>query len=364
LEDVVVRLFDDVYRGRRVFLTGHTGFKGSWLASWLHDLGAAVTGFALPPAATPNHWDLLRLPISDVRGDIRDLAATQEAIHKCQPEIVFHLAAQPLVRRSYKNPLESWSTNVMGTANLLEACRTVGSLRAIVVITTDKVYANEEWPWPYRESDKLGGHDPYSASKCAAELVADSYRKAFFAEKGHPLLATARAGNVIGGGDWSDDRLVPDVVRAVSSGRTLEIRSPQSTRSWLHVLDCLSGYLSLGHQLLAGRSEFADAWNFGPASDDNLSVVCMLGMLKEYWPELSWRLSEIESPHEANLLFLDSSKAGARLKWKPLWNLQDALAATATWYRHYLATDKTLTGQQLGCYAEAAIKGASSWALR
>ena len=220
-----MRLFAGTYHGRRVLLTGHTGFKGSWLASWLIELGAEVTGLGLTPFASPNHWDLLDLQIHDVRADIRDLSVIQETIRKTGPEIVFHLAAQPLVRRSYKDPLESWSTNVIGTANVLEACRSAESLRAVVVITTDKVYANEESRRAYRESDRLGGHDAYSASKCAAEFVVDSYRKAFFTKQNDPLIATARAGNVIGGGDWSDDRLIPDITRAVSNGHSLEIRS-------------------------------------------------------------------------------------------------------------------------------------------
>ena len=364
MEIVAMRLFDGIYGGRRVLITGHTGFKGSWLALWLKELGAEVTGFGLAPPTTPNHWDLVRLPITDIRADIRDLSAIRQTIHKSHPEIVFHLAAQPLVRHSYKDPLESWSTNVMGTANLLEACRSAEALRAVVVITTDKVYVNEERPRAYRENDRLGGHDAYSASKAAAELVAESYRKAFFTKKGNPLVATARAGNVIGGGDWSSDRLIPDAVRAVSSGHSLETRSPQATRSWFHVLDCLSGYLCLGQQLLAGNRDFAGAWNFGPSVDDNSSVANVLSMLQGYWPSLIWHRSEAEQPHEANLLFLDSSKARALLNWKPLWNLEQALAATANWFRHYLDTSETLTRQQLTSYADAAAERACSWAAR
>ena len=364
MEIVAMRLFEGIYRGRRVLITGHTGFKGSWLALWLKELGAEVTGFGLAPPTTPNHWDLVRLPITDIRADIRDLSAIRQTIHKSHPEIVFHLAAQPLVRHSYKDPLESWSTNVMGTANLLEACRSAEALRAVVVITTDKVYVNEERHRAYRENDRLGGHDAYSASKAAAELVAESYRKAFFTKKGDPLVATARAGNVIGGGDWSSDRLIPDAVRAVSSGHSLETRSPQATRSWFHVLDCLSGYLCLGQQLLAGNRDFAGAWNFGPSVDDNSSVATVLSMLQGYWPSLMWHRSEAEQPHEANLLFLDSSKARALLNWKSLWNLEQALAATANWFRHYLDTSETLTRQQLTSYADAAAERACSWAAR
>ena len=359
-----MRLFDGMYHGRRVLLTGHTGFKGSWLASWLVELGAEVTGIGLTPSASPNHWDLLHLPINDVRGDIRDLSVIQETIRTCRPEIVFHLAAQPLVRRSYKDPLESWSTNVMGTANVLEACRSAETLRAIVVITTDKVYADEESRRAYRESDRLGGHDAYSASKCAAEFVVDSYRKAFFNQQNSPLVATARAGNVIGGGDWSDDRLIPDIIRAVGNGHSLEIRSPQSTRAWLHVLDCLSGYLSLGQQLLTGKQDCTGAWNFGPAADANASVATVLGMFEDFWPQLQWHRSQGDEPHEATHLFLDSAKANARLNWKPLWNLEDALRATARWYEHYLVTNNPLTRDQLLSYAASASKAECAWAMQ
>jgi CDP-glucose 4,6-dehydratase len=356
-------MFEDVYRDRRVLVTGHTGFKGSWLVSWLTELGAQVTGFGLDPPTTPNHWDLLHLQMNDLRGDIRDVSAVRHAVDTSKPEIVFHLAAQPLVRNSYKDPLLSWSTNVMGTANLLEVCRSAGALRAIVVVTTDKVYANQEWTWGYREVDRLGGHDPYSASKSAAELVTESYRKTFFTSKGAALVATARAGNVIGGGDWSVDRLVPDIVRAIGSEQTLEIRSPEATRSWLHVLDCLSGYLTLGQQLLIGNKDCADAWNFGPAANDSLSVATVLRILQDYWPQLRWDRSKAEHPHEANCLFLDSSKAKSLLEWKPLWDLESALAATANWYRHYFVTHEALTRLQLTSYAESAAKGNCSWAV-
>ena len=225
-----MKQFSDVYRGKRILLTGHTGFKGSWLALWLTELGADVTGVSLPPETQPNHWDLLDLKNEDHRADIRDFEVLSKIVAETKPEIVFHLAAQPLVRRSYRDPLETWSTNIMGTANILEACRHTSSVQAIVVITTDKCYENNEWPWGYREIDRLGGHDPYSASKAGAELVAASYRSAFFNTEKSPLLATARAGNVIGGGDWSEDRLIPDLVRATTNKQSMEIRSPNATR--------------------------------------------------------------------------------------------------------------------------------------
>lgn len=361
LEDMVVMQFADAYRGRRVLLTGHTGFKGSWFAAWLNYLGAQVTGLALSPYGSPNHWDLLSETARDLRGDIRDLSVVQAAFEQAQPEIVFHLAAQALVRQSYREPLESWSTNVMGTANVLEVCRHTPSVRAVVVVTTDKVYANSEWPWGYRENDRLGGHDPYSASKAACELVAESYRKSFFKEEGAPLMATARAGNVIGGGDWSEDRLIPDLMRAVRAGAPLEIRSPQATRPWQHVLECLSGYLLLGQQLLEGRSVFAEAWNFGPASEDNRTVAEVLGAMQRHWPELVWNVSAAPQPHEANLLYLDCAKSRSQLQWSPVWSLEDAIGMTAAWYRHHHSTGQPLTHEQLVRYLDAARAANCGW---
>lgn len=354
-------LFAGAYRGASVLVTGHTGFKGSWLVAWLNELGAKVTGYALPPSTSPNHWQLLGADAGDEQGDIRDLENLKAVVHACQPDIVFHLAAQPLVRRSYRDPLETWSTNVMGTANLLESCRELANLAAIVVITTDKVYANQEWPWGYRENERLGGHDPYSASKAATELLCDSYRNSFFHGQGSALLATARAGNVIGGGDWSQDRLLPDIVRAVQQKQSLEIRSPNATRPWQHVVDCLSGYLLLGQRLLQGESAFAQAWNFGPDVADNRSVAAMLETLSRYWPELNWHLSSDAHPHEAGLLYLDNSKAKSQLGWSPVWNLERALAATAQWYSAQANGDIS-TRLQLAAYVESARDARAIWA--
>jgi CDP-glucose 4,6-dehydratase len=362
LESVGMKLFGDQYRGRRVLLTGHTGFKGSWLALWLAELGANVVGVALPPDTSPNHWDLLKLGIADQRLDIRDSHALVCAVNDAQPEIVFHLAAQPLVRRSYRDPLETWSTNVMGTANLLEACRNTENVRAIVVVTTDKCYENKEWEQGYNETDRLGGHDPYSASKAAAELVAASYRSAFFHEESSPLLATARAGNVIGGGDWSEDRLLPDLVRALVSGDPLEIRSPQATRPWQHVLESLSGYLLLGQKLLEGRREFAQAWNFGPEPDDNRTVADVLARLKSHWPELEWKVTDHPRPHEAGLLYLDSAKARVQLGWQPVWSLDQALTVTADWYRAYMSARHVESRTQLAAFITQAQAENRAWA--
>jgi CDP-glucose 4,6-dehydratase len=344
-----------------VLLTGHTGFKGSWLALWLRTLGARLTGVALPPPTDPNHWNLLALDIADQRADIREFEALATIVSEAQPEIVFHLAAQPLVRRSYRNPLETWSTNVLGTANLMEACRLTPGIRAIVVITTDKCYQNREWIWGYRENDRLGGHDPYSASKAGAELVAASYRNAFFQSADAPLLATVRAGNVIGGGDWSEGRLIPDLVRALAAGAPLAVRFPLATRPWQHVLESLSGYLLLGQKLLEGQRELAEAWNFGPDADDNRTVGEVLERLRSYWSVLIWTVTTVPQLHEAGLLFLDSAKARQRLGWRPVWGLEDGLRATTRWYQCFLDSGLACSREQLDEYLIAAQAAGLPW---
>lgn len=325
------------YAGRSVFLTGHTGFKGSWLTLWLQRLGAQVTGYALPPAGALNLFSLAGVQSAlhaHHDADIRDAAALAAAMQAASPQIVFHLAAQPLVRASYRDPLQTWSTNVMGTAHLLEAVRACPSVKAVVIVTTDKSYENREWVWGYRETDPLGGHDPYSASKAGAELVAASYRQAFLQDRG-VLLATARAGNVIGGGDWSEDRLIADAARAAAASQTLQIRHPEATRPWQHVLESLHGYLLLGDRLLAGASDYATAFNFGPPPEDNLAVAQVLDRLQRHWPSLRWAVdgaARAGAPHEARHLYLDASKARHMLAWQPRWSLDQALAATARWY--------------------------------
>jgi CDP-glucose 4,6-dehydratase len=362
LEGLGVTPFSNVYQNRRVLVTGHTGFKGTWLTAWLAQMGASVTGIALPPETTPSHFSLLKPPVDHHALDIRDAAAVAEAVRRAAPEIVFHLAAQPLVRRSYRDPVETWATNVMGTAHVLEACRHAPSVRAIVVVTTDKCYENNEWVWGYRENDRLGGHDPYSASKAGVELVAASFRSSYFSTAAAPLLATARAGNVIGGGDWSEDRLIPDLARAVAEKKPLVIRSPKATRPWQHVLEPLSGYLLLGQKLWEQDAAAATAWNFGPDDAGNQSVETVLDKIKIVWPAFDWQLDENPQPHEAQLLHLDSTLAHRKLKWSPVWGLDSCLSATAGWYRAYLEENKVQTAQQLQDYIAAARAAGLIWA--
>lgn len=360
LEGVALSLFGGQFRGRRVLLTGHTGFKGSWMALWLQHLGAEVTGIALPPATEPSHWAMTAPPLRSLLIDVRDASAVAAAVHAHRPEIVFHLAAQALVRPSYLQPLETWSTNVMGTAHVLEACRQTPGVRAIVVVTSDKCYDNPETGQAFAETDPLGGHDPYSASKAATELVAASYRRSFFASG--PLLATARAGNVIGGGDWAADRLLPDLVRGLQSGQPAVIRRPEATRPWQHVLESVSGYLLLGQRLLAGDAAVAGAWNFGPGPEGNVTVGDMLEGLRRHWPGLAWRVDRDESRHEARLLQLDTGKARQKLAWRPVWNLDRTQAATAEWYSHYLAQGEALSQRQLQGYVRDAQAAGLAWA--
>jgi CDP-glucose 4,6-dehydratase len=356
-----MNFFGEIYKGRRVLITGHTGFKGSWLALWLNQLGADITGIALPPNSQPNHWEMLKLPIKEYFLDIRNIDPIEEAIAKFNPEIIFHLAAQPLVRFSYNHPLETWSTNVMGTANILEVSRNLPGIKAIIVITTDKCYKNREWSWGYREIDELGGIDPYSASKAATELLVDSYRNSFLNKIDSPLLATARAGNVVGGGDWSEDRLIPDLVRAAQNNQSVEIRSPNSTRPWQHVLESLSGYLLLGQKLLNGDKTFANAWNFGPENTDNVSVIDMVSKLNNYMGFLKWHMADQIHLHEAGLLYLDSAKARNLLFWKPVWYLDTAIMKTADWYSEWMQSRKSISHKQLEEYLKAAHKANVTW---
>ena len=321
------------WKGRRVLVTGHTGFKGGWLSLWLHQLGAEVTGFSLPAPTVPSLFEQTRLAelVNHVEGDVRDMDAVEAAVNAARPEVVFHLAAQSLVRYSYDNPIETYATNVMGTVHLLDACRRAQSVRAIISVTSDKCYENREWVWPYRESDSMGGHDPYSSSKGAAELVISAYRRSFF-ETG-ARIASVRAGNVIGGGDWATDRLIPDIVRAMISGERPLIRNPDSVRPWQHVMEALSGYLLIAERLLEERREFANAWNFGPSEDDAKPVAWIADRMLEMWGAEGWDRPAGEQPHEAKLLKLDCSKARAALGWRPRLSLEKALEKVVDWHK-------------------------------
>lgn len=323
------------WRGRRVLVTGHSGFKGAWLAHWLVRLGAMPFGLSLPTqdAAEAERLASLDGTVPNLACDIRDARVVREAVAEAAPEIVLHLAAQPLVRRSYAEPALTFETNVMGTLNLLEAVGAQPGVRSVVIATTDKCYENREWPWPYREADPLGGHDPYSASKACTEILAASWRSSFAAERGI-ALATARAGNVVGGGDWAQDRLVPDAIRAFSRYEPVAIRNPQATRPWQHVLDALCGYLLLAERLDGQGASFAEAWNFGPDSAAERPVSEVLDILTRLWGEgASWRRDGAPGVHEAERLSLDSSKARQRLGWRTRLDVEAALALTMGWYR-------------------------------
>lgn len=327
------------WKNRRVYLTGHTGFKGSWLSLWLSSLGTTVHGYALAPESDPNLFTIARVAecVEHEVGDIRNLAAMERSIAAFKPEVVFHMAAQPLVRRSYSNPIETYSTNVMGTAHVLDAVRRVPSVRAVVVITTDKCYENRESLHAYREDDRLGGFDPYSNSKACAELVTAAYRNSYFPPgrfaEHRVALATARAGNVIGGGDWSEDRLIPDLIRGCISGKPVLIRNPRAIRPWQHVLEPLAGYMMLAEHLLRDGPEFAGAWNFGPAEEDAWPVERIADAITSAWGNgASWTRDTAENPHEANYLKLDAGKAQSLLGWRPALPINSALRWLVEWF--------------------------------
>jgi CDP-glucose 4,6-dehydratase len=332
----------DFWRGKRVFLTGHTGFKGSWLSLWLQSMHAELHGLALAPPTTPNLFTVAQVSsgmASSAIGDIRDLTTVQNAMQALQPDIVIHMAAQPLVRLSYVEPVETYATNVMGTVHVLESARSTPSVKAILVVTTDKCYENKEWAWGYRENEPMGGHDPYSNSKGCSELVTSAYRRSFFQEKGI-ALASARAGNVIGGGDWAAGRLVPDILRAFQNNQPVVIRNPHATRPWQHVLEPLSGYLSLAERLYTDGQAFAEGWNFGPKDDDAKPVQWIVEHMVNSWGNgSSWQHDTGTHSHEANYLKLDISKAKARLGWQPRWPLASALGHITTWHQAWLAND-------------------------
>ncbi len=350
----LTNLFGNIYQGKTVLVTGHTGFKGSWLALWLKEMGAEVVGYSLSPPTDPNHYELLGLEIKSVIGDIRDQNRLDQVFGDSKPDIVFHLAAQPLVRLSYQQPDMTFETNVMGTVRVMEACRKTPSVRAVICITSDKCYENREWFWGYRENDPMGGYDPYSASKGCAELAVSAYRNSFFdmdtfGKKHHVLLASARAGNVIGGGDWAKDRLIPDMVSASSENRKVIIRSPDAIRPWQHVLEPLSGYLLIGQKLLEGNRTFAESWNFGPGDDGTLKVGDVVKIAVRHWEKILYEIQSSETVplHEAKLLKLDCSKARFRLGWKNIWNIEKSVEKTVMWYRHFYENRTILTRQNL-----------------
>jgi CDP-glucose 4,6-dehydratase len=328
----------DFWRGKRVLLTGHTGFKGSWASLWLQSLGADLHGLALAPSTEPNLFTAARVAqgMQSTEADIREYEPVLAAMARCSPEVVIHMAAQALVRESYEAPVATYATNVMGTVHVLEAARQVGGVKAVVVVTTDKCYENREWPWGYRENEAMGGHDPYSSSKGCAELVTSAYRRSFFSRNG-PAVATGRAGNVIGGGDWAADRLVPDVLRAFERREPVAIRNPLATRPWQHVLEPLSGYMLLARQLHSEGERWAQAWNFGPSDEDVRPVRWVVEHLAASWgSDAQWQQDERSHPHEAHDLKLDISKARTRLGWHPRWNLQEALDRVTGWHRAWL----------------------------
>lgn len=340
LEDVGMR--PDFWKDRKVLITGHTGFKGSWLSLWLQSLGARVVGYSLPAPTNPSFFEAAQVEngMQSILGDVRDLNHLQQTITDHSPEIIIHMAAQSLVRQSYLDPIETYATNVMGTAHLLDAVRRTKGVKAVVVVTSDKCYENMEWAWGYREIDAMGGHDPYSSSKGCAELVTAAFQRSFFSQGAmnhHSAgIATVRAGNVIGGGDWSDDRLIPDLIRGLLEGRIVSIRNPTATRPWQHVLEPLCGYMILAERLYEDGSKYNGGWNFGPHDEDAKPVAWIAERLTNLWGGgRGWSLDEGNNPHEAHYLKLDCSKAKTGLGWQPRWNIERALEAVVSWYKAY-----------------------------
>jgi len=326
------------WKGKKVFLTGHTGFKGSWLSLWLQDMGASVKGYSLDVNTRPALFIEANVSaeMESEIGDIRNLEQLTKSMVSFSPDILIHMAAQPLVRLSYHEPVDTYTTNVIGTVNVLEAARKCKNLKGIVSVTTDKCYENREWDWGYRESEPMGGHDPYSSSKGCAELVTSAYRRSFFSSEDNASLASARAGNVIGGGDWAEDRLIPDILRAFEKSEPVVIRNPLSTRPWQHVLEPLSGYLVLAQELFLNGDDFAEGWNFGPKDEDCKPVSWILDEMVSHWGNnASWSLDKNNNPHEAGFLKLDCSKASNRLKWNPKWDLQLTLKSIVDWHQLY-----------------------------
>lgn len=359
----IKNLFKGCYNNLNVLITGHTGFKGSWLCLWLKKLGANVVGLSDEIPTSPNHFQLLNLDITSVLGDIRNRETIKKIITKYKPAIVFHLAAQSLVRESYDFPIKTFETNIMGTANLFEECKNSTSVNAIVNVTSDKCYLNKEWEWGYRENDSLGGFDPYSTSKACSELISNSYRKSFFDCKNN-FLATARAGNVIGGGDWAKDRLIPDLVKTANENKVTSIRNPNSTRPWQHVLEPLAGYLQLGVKLLEKNREFATAWNFGPADNNCINVKMLSKLIQREWDKVNVKFHYLTNqPHEANFLKLDSGKAKTKLNWNCVLTLEETIKMTISWYKEFYVKGNLLSENNLDEYINLAINQKMDWTI-
>lgn len=354
-------LFNNIYKGKRVLITGQTGFKGSWLSIWLRELGADVTGYALEPPTTPSLFKIcdLQKKITSITGDIRNLKMLRDVFGEYQPEIVFHMAAQSLVRYSYREPIETFETNIMGTVNLIEACRNTPSVRAVVVVTSDKCYENHEDRRSYRENDPMGGYDPYSSSKGCAELITGAYLKSFFNPDNYNehimSLASGRAGNVIGGGDWAEDRLVPDCIKAIENNKSIVIRYPNAVRPWQHVLEPLSGYLMLAQRLYDDGPAFGGGWNFGPDDENVKPVRWFIERIIKIWGgNASWTIDRNDKPYEADYLKLDCSKAKSLLGWYPQWNIKLSLEKTIDWFKAYYENEDMLiaTVSQIRNYEE------------
>lgn len=364
----VDRLFKGFFKDKKVLITGHTGFKGSWLALWLTELGAKVQGYALEPSSSPNMFSLCGLErrLDSHFADVRDIRILQSLMDKFKPEIIFHLAAQSLVRRSYRDPVETYEINVMGTVNVLEACRHSSSVRVVINVTSDKCYENKEWIWGYREDDPMGGYDPYSSSKGCSELITSAYRRSYFNKNNfdvhHHALSSARAGNVIGGGDWAEDRLIPDCVGSLASNERVQIRNPHATRPWQFVLEPLRGYMTLCERMWESGEKFSGAWNFGPSEDSASPVGTVVGKIFDLWDGVTKQISygeEADSHHEARFLKLNISKVQSLLGWDPAIELDDALRMTISWYKHYYDGNRDMTDftlQQIEKYSKLVLE--------
>ncbi len=363
---VVQTLFKGIYKGKTVLVTGHTGFKGSWLVYWLQKMGANVIGYSLHAPTEPNHISLLNLDMISIYGDIKNIEYLDSVFKTYQPDIVFHLAAQALVRESYEYPIETYETNVLGTLKVFEVCKKY-KVKAIVNVTSDKAYENREWLWGYRETDMLGGYDPYSSSKACAEILTSSYRESYFHKSRYKkthntLLSSCRAGNVIGGGDWAKNRLLSDIMVATSQHQKVAIRNPKAVRPWQFVLEPLSGYLLIGQKLLEEESAFATAMNFGPSSDECIDVEAVVKSIKKEWSQIEYEIiNDSNQPHEAHYLKLDCSKAHSKLSWKSVWNIDETLKQTVKWYRFYYEQKRVLTNEILEKYVDDATKQGMTW---